>query len=223
MSTAHVQAAILQRTVQVLRDQLQARSGAAREFVPKHKVAVCLDLQNFHYMLWGIYQIRSTEINVVEFIRDVLAKNGFELGVLHVFTGIHDARESAKMQAMQKRLNWFQRAGAKITAIPLAYKSEGGKVRAIEKGVDVALGAEVVKLSYDGWQSILLVTQDRDIASAIGAAKDAGHDLAILTLAMDVAHGAESIGSKGLDGTTKLSISLNDVGRHTRERSKNER
>lgn len=142
---------------------------------PPQSVLVQIDLQNFDAFVQSCCGVSPYKLDVVGFTHAWLAHHGMEAAGIRIYTGIHDEeREPQKAQSARKRLAWFRAKGASVYAQRVSYQEDSHtkQVRAREKGVDVRLGCEVIEaVTLHGIRNIVVMSQDRDLLSAIDVAR----------------------------------------------------
>lgn len=136
---------------------------------------VQIDLQNFDAFVQSNCGVNPYRLDLIDFTHAWLAHHGIEAAGIRIYTGIHDEeREPQKSSSARKRLSWFRSKGASVYAQRLAYQEDSHtrQVRAREKGVDVRLGCEVIEaVTLHGIRNIVVLSQDRDLLSAIDVAR----------------------------------------------------
>lgn len=96
-------------------------------------------------------------------------KYGHESQVLaevRFYTGIHDPNRRRREHAvLDRRLVAYRERGIHVEAIPLRYDSTG---RGIEKGVDVRIALDLMRLAVNGaFDVATVVTEDSDLDEAV--------------------------------------------------------
>lgn len=155
-------------------DESIQKAGTAPERALQSAL-VQIDLQNFDAFVQSCCGVSPYKLDVVDFTHAWLAHHGMEAAGIRIYTGIHDEeREPQKAQSARKRLAWFRAKGASVYAQRVSYQEDSHtkQVRAREKGVDVRLGCEVIEaVTLHGIRNIVVMSQDRDLLSAIDVAR----------------------------------------------------
>lgn len=105
-------------------------------------------------------------------VRADQAKYGADSHVLsgvRFYTGIHDPnRRPVDHGKMQRRLQAYEARGIYTVAVPVAYKRQGLRWRAREKGVDVRIAIDLLRLAQKGLYDVaIVVSEDSDLNEAI--------------------------------------------------------
>jgi uncharacterized LabA/DUF88 family protein len=85
------------------------------------------------------------------------------------YTGIHDPnRRPDDHGRMQRRLAAYEARGVHTVAIPLRYVQEGQRFRGREKGVDVRIAIDMLRLAQKGLFDVaIVISEDSDLNEAI--------------------------------------------------------
>lgn len=220
-------AAVRHRLINVLSGAaLRAQREAAAQYSPGDVVAF-VDIQNLHHFLKENCRVPATQVHIPNLVREFASSHGLELTCIIGVTGIHDpAKEPQKHEAMARRIRWMQRNGMQVYSLPLIYQTDRstGAVRAMEKGVDVRLGSEIIRATVRGLRNILVISQDRDLSESIRVAREIAHerDGQLVEAYSPVLTGADwphngKCGMSGVPLTRKLPMSVDLVRRHVRE------
>jgi uncharacterized LabA/DUF88 family protein len=223
--------AVMHRVMNIQAEEKAQRAPASpsedqgrRSFAPNDAVAY-VDLQNLHHFLKENCRVPPTQVNIPELLRELATSNGLDLKEIQIFTGIHDiAQERHMHEAMAKRIRWLERNGCKVTALTLSYQfdSATGRMRGLEKGVDVRLGSELIRDVTDGLQKAMMITQDKDLSQAVKVAADiASQRGRPFEGYSPVLEGAswphnEKCGMHGIAFTSKISFPVSLAQRHVR-------
>lgn len=219
---------IRHRLINVLSES--ARASEADEDARGHRYSAddCVafvDLQNLHHFLKENCRVQPTDVHIVNLIREFGAANGLGITEILAFTGIHDpAKEPEKHEAMVRRIRWLQSQGVRVCSLPLYYRTDpdNGKVRAVEKGVDVRIASEMLRAVSRGLRNVLIVSQDSDLSEAVRVgreiAEERGHQLQAYSPALVGTQWPHNgrCGMNGVPLTKKIPMSLDLVRRHVR-------
>lgn len=135
------------------------------------RVAVFIDGQNLynrckeHFGSAWAHPRRLAEELVAE-DRAQYGSHSHILSSVRLYTGVHTLnRNPTKHGEMTRRLQAYEASGVATLPIPLRYDKNG---RAREKGVDVRLGLDVVRLGYKGLYDVaIIVSEDSDLDEAV--------------------------------------------------------
>ena len=104
----------------------------------------------------------------------VCSAHGWENHSVRFYTGVPDRDRDPERYNWQRRFLGMSRAGVTVTARPLRYRTEsrnlpgGAKheiVTAREKGIDLRIGLDVVRMARSGeLDVVVLFSQDQDLA-----------------------------------------------------------
>lgn len=219
--------AVRQRLINL---QAAGPAGASADNRPRtfahDDVVAFVDLQNLHYFLKENARVPATQVHIPDLLREFAASHGLRIRDINVFTGIHDARrEPQRHEAMANRVRWLERNGVRVTTLPLSYYTckTTGQVRAQEKGVDVLIGAELLRAVTAGLRRAIVVTQDKDLAQAIRVAREMAEEVgdSFEAYSMEL-HGTEwepngKCGMHGVAHTQRLPIDVKFIERFVRE------
>jgi len=188
-------------------------------------VAAFVDLQNLHFFLKESCRVAATQIHIPNLLRDFAAIHNMQLRDLVIVTGIHGYQQDAhRHEAMRSRVRWLEHCGAKVTTLPLTYRRnrETGETYAVEKGIDVRIGSEILRAVHGGLRRALVITQDKDISQAIKVASEMAEDRgsSFHAYSMEL-HGMDwenngKCGTHGIAFTEKLPIDVAFVRRYER-------
>lgn len=219
-------AAVRHRLINVLGGvALSAQREAAQRYLPEDIVAF-IDMQNLHHFLKENCRVPATQVHIPNLVREWAEQHGMRLTEVMLFTGIHDPqREPQRHDAMARRIRWMQNNGVRVFSLPLIYQTDraSGKVRAVEKGVDVRIASEILRATVRGLRTVLLVSQDRDISESIRVAREIaaerGYDINAFSPSLAGATW-EHNGKCGMNGvplTKRLPLHVDLARRHVRD------
>ncbi len=143
----------------------------------------------------------------------VCAAKGWINSGVRFYTGVPDAKQSAMWHGYwTRRLVAMRRAGVAVTTRPLHYRSErvlraDGSVyenaAGREKGIDLRLGLDVVRMARNDELDVALIfSQDQDLAEVAGEVRDIARSQGRwLKIASAFPAGQNATSRRGIDRT----------------------
>jgi len=148
---------------------MPSRGGPPRPLPTR--VALFIDGQNLYHRCrdhfqWGWIHPRRLGEALVDEDRARYGRGSHVLTCVRNYTGIHDlARQPAMHRTMTRRLQAYAGAGITTIPIPLRYDSKGN---GREKGVDVRLSIDMVRLARKGLFDIAIIaSEDSDLDETV--------------------------------------------------------
>ena len=141
------------------------------------------------------------------------AEHGWANDGVRFYTGVPSADRSPMWHGYwTRRLTAMRRAGIAVTSRPLRYRVEtvrlpDGSVHEIpverEKGVDLRLGLDVVRMARNGELDVaILFSQDQDLAEVAREVRDISRSVERwLKVVSAFPHGPRATSSRGIDRT----------------------
>ena len=190
--------------------------------MPKIRRAIAFfDGQNLFHTAQGAFGYRWPNFDPVKLAEKICADQGWELTQVRFYTGVHDAVKSSfwhkfwskKLAVLGRRPNTF------IFTRPLRYRSKTVKLpggashtfpTAEEKGIDVRLAIDLLRLAYDADYDVALVfSQDQDLSEATDEVKRFSREQnRWIKLACAFPSGANT-NKRGINGTDWIHIDKN--------------
>ena len=145
-----------------------------------HRVAVFLDYQNVLNGARACFHSRphsswDGQVDPLALGRLLVARRPWpsELAEVRVYRGLPDATRDPRTHAAHQRQTsaWTRSGHVRVLARPLRYPRGWPAVRPQEKGVDVALAVDVVRLAVEGAYDVgIVMSTDTDLVPALEAA-----------------------------------------------------
>lgn len=189
------------------------------------KLTVLIDYQNLFFVFRKAYEVYAAGIHIPNLLQEFAQAHGFEIGEVYLFSGVPNPqydREGA--ERTEKRMAWLRHLGVKVRTAELHYFVDRvtGKHVPREKGIDVMLASELMRLVQAGRRQVLIVSHDRDIAQAVRIAEEVcvgqGEELraySIVPTGIDRTEVSKrEIGIDGIDFTLRLELPKTMVERH---------
>lgn len=107
--------------------------------------------------------------DLVQADRDKYGTDSHVFSGVRYYTGIHDPnKRPADHGKMQRRLQAYEARRIHTVPVPLGYKRQGLRWRGREKGVDVRIALDLLRLAQKGLYDVaIVVSEDSDLNEAI--------------------------------------------------------
>ena len=135
------------------------------------RVAVFIDGQNLYHQCrrhfgWPWVHPGHLAQALIDEDREKYDPHSHVLSSIRFYTGIHDPnKRPAEHAKMSRRLADYSRQNITVVSLPLKYESSG---RAREKGIDVRLAIDMVRLGRKGLFDVsIIVSEDSDLDEAV--------------------------------------------------------
>jgi uncharacterized LabA/DUF88 family protein len=145
---------------------------------PNPRAAVFVDGQNLFYAAKDAFGYRFPNYDVATLANRLCADHGWTLNQIRFYTGVPDATDDAFWNHFwNHKLAHMGRAGVHVFSRPLRYRNQtvklpDGSATTVlvgqEKGVDIRLALDLVRLAADGQYDVgLILSQDQDLTEAV--------------------------------------------------------
>ena len=181
---------------------------------PTEKRAVSFfDGQNLFRHAKDAFGHHHPNYDPVKLAAAVCAARGWNSVAVHFYTGVPDAERSPMWHGYwTRRLTEMRRAGVDVTTRKLRYRTErvrlpGGTEHEVpvqrEKGIDLRLGLDVVRLARNGELDVAVVfSQDQDLAEVALEVRDIAQAQGRwLKIVSAFPHGEEATSMRGINST----------------------
>jgi len=146
----------------------------AKESVSK-KAVIFIDGQNLYHCARTAFGCTYPNYDIKRLAEVICAKQGWVVGEIRFYTGVPDISDDAFWHNFwSKKLAAMGQVGIKIFSRPLRYRNEkiklpDGTTHTIlvgqEKGVDVRIAIDVIRLAHDkSYDVALIFSQDQDLS-----------------------------------------------------------
>lgn len=136
------------------------------------------------------------------FARRMARSEGCVLSQVRAYAGIHTPQRNAAQNAqLQRRIRpWIADAPEKVELFPRPLRYSAQRPKGEEKGVDVELAIDIVRLALDGAiDVVLLASTDTDLVPPLQFVADRLPQIALMTAAWEPVFGCEGETAAPLD------------------------
>lgn len=212
---------------------LPGHSGSKISIGAQDGVAIFLDYQNLWFLLKNAFEISPARVNLPALLEEIAAEHKLPVREIHLFTGVPDPKhDAAGSDQMQRRLAWFRHLGLQVHSLPMQYVPvvRGGRLKALERGVDILLATTMMKRVSEGVTKVLVISQDKSFSQSIRIAAEVAMGKGQQLDAYSICAGdidaedlkRKHIGFEGLAFTQKLPVNRSLVAKHVMQQQSRE-
>jgi len=150
------------------------------------RMVVLIDYENVRRTARDRFRDPPTRghVDIVALSEMIAARSGGALSEIRVYRGTPNPRRQPVAAAANSRQCdvWSRDRRVVLRRRPLRYLPTADGFSAAEKGVDVLLGADLVRIAAEGLHELaVVVSRDTDLVPALEVARDLSKDLVVAT------------------------------------------